>query len=380
MDGSCFVPDVGVPQRITVLTIGDTAAAADFVLPIIVPLIGPGKFKYAYCKGSRMYLGNDTMSQLIAARPDQKAFLQVLSDNAALYGIRFDGKIEAFDHEGKSLWKYELKDNLSGPSILVENQLIIPSDSSISAIDIHTGKELWFYPSQSPFKTPIYDSKSKLIVSATSYNNSNASDSILCLSVSGTLKSRCGFPRTRIISNISLCGKAKDRIAFGYITKSPEADAVRVLKVAIYSGVESGAPVKICDHEVPYLPMNIASNGPVVLVSGFERMGGNMESGVDAFSADDTAKLWQRRFTEPLAAQVAISNKYAYFSLSFTTQAEVPAKSIFYTLDVYTGKTLGELPIKGVRNGSASGMPTPLGESEFMLYDESHPVVYFLKP
>ncbi|MFI5264469.1 MAG: hypothetical protein ACHQM6_08140, partial [Candidatus Kapaibacterium sp.] len=35
MDGSCFVPDIGVPQQIRVLTIGDTTSTANFLQPII---------------------------------------------------------------------------------------------------------------------------------------------------------------------------------------------------------------------------------------------------------------------------------------------------------------------------------------------------------
>ncbi|MFI5263134.1 MAG: PQQ-binding-like beta-propeller repeat protein, partial [Candidatus Kapaibacterium sp.] len=344
------------------------------------PLTGSADFKYAYSKGSQLYLGNDRMTHLTDAKPGQQAFLQLLSDNTAIYGIRIDGKIESFDLKGKSLWKYELNGNISGPSIVAENKLIIPSDSAVTAVDVHSGKEVWSYRTVNSLKTPIYDTKLKLIIVAITFNNSSASDSIFCLTSSGTLQSRCGFSRTRIISNICLCGKARDKVAFGYIERPKEEGGIRALKMAIYSGVQSGNPVKTSDHTVPYLATNIASNGQFVLASGFEQMQGNLESGIDAFNADDTTSIWQRRFTQPLDAPVAISNKFSYFTLSFATAAEVPAKSIFYTLDLSTGKTLGELPITGVRNGSAAGMPTPLGEREFVLYDIGHPVLYFLKP
>jgi hypothetical protein len=91
-------------------------------------------------------------------------------------------------------------------------------------------------------------------------------------------------------------------------------------------------------------------------------------------------KLWQRRYTYPVVAPIAVSGKYAYFTLTFSTEAIAPAQSIFYTLDVTTGKTLGELPVTGAQNGFAGGFPMPMDERGFMLGDRKRPVIYFLKP
>ena len=380
MDGSRVVADIGVPQQVTVLTVGDTNHPNTFPPSSVVPLGKNNKYKFAFAAGSSLCIGNETSSEIIAALPNEKNVIQILTDATAIYGIHADGKIEAFDHQGTSLWKHEATGFMGAAGVLSDNDIIVTADSGIYAIDTHTGKDRWFYPTAIRGVSTVFDAKAKLIIAALSFNSSDASDSIICFSLSGVVKTRCAFSGTRIISNLCLCGNNKDKIAFGYIGKPKETDAVRSLKVAVYTGVAEGHPKFVSDHEVSYLATNIASNGQLVLASGFEQAGGSLESGIDAFYADDTTRAWQRRFTEPLVAPVAISNKFAYFTLSFVTEAEVPAKSIFYTLDLSTGKTLGELPITGVRNGSASGMPMPLGESEFVLTDASRSVLYFLKP
>jgi outer membrane protein assembly factor BamB len=249
------------------------------------------------------------------------------------------------------------------------------------AINIHSGKSIWSYhTSIATTRSLIYDSKSKNIIALLSAYNRGADDSIICYTMTGQVKSRTGFKDSRIISNLCLCGKEKDRIAFGYLKVSGIGDSERTMHVAAYSGLQSGNVQKTSDHKVSYFATKISSNGPVVLSAGFYSNGGELESGIDAFYADDTTKLWQRHFTYPIVTPVGVSSKYAYFTLTFSTEALVPARSIFYTLDLSTGKTLGELSIAAATEAAVNGIPMPMSEKGFMFSSPGKPHIYFLKP
>ncbi|MEP7234431.1 MAG: hypothetical protein ABI778_03960 [Ignavibacteriota bacterium] len=380
MDGSRLIAEIGVPQEVSILVVGDTTLPKAIPPSSVVPLLNSAKFTYAFAAGTSIYLGNRTGYKLLTSMPSEKEFVQILTDNSGIYCLHSDGLIDVFDHTGKAIWRHSSLGISTAPAILSNNQLIVTAESGIGALDIHTGKDIWFYPSLVKGISTVYDDRSNLIITALSFNTSNASDSILSFSPSGEVRSRYRMPGMRIISNLCLCGNDKDRLAFGYIGMPNNPGEVRSLKVAIYSGLQAGKLLKTSDQSVSYLATNIASNGPVVLSSGFEQAGGSLESGIDAFAADDSTKLWERHFTRPVVTPVAISKKYAYFHLSFSTEAIVPAKSIFYTLELSSGKTLAEVPLKGIRNGTASGMPLPVDKEEIILSDNTKPALYFLKP
>ncbi len=379
MDGSRFVPDIGVLSATSTLAIGDTNVQQNPFTTAPVPLTGGGKFMYAVAQANSVMIGNESTSQIFASLPEETTIIQLLSDSSTIYVIHLNGKIDAFSMSGKSLWQTVARGFPSLNSILAGNALIFSSDSAINAIDIHSGKNMWVYHTALSVRSIIYDIKAKMIITALSFNSPEAADSILCFSLTGDLKSSSAFASTRILSNLCLCGKERDKIAFGYLSK-PNLTGTRTMHIATYSGIQTGAPKLISEHALPYLPTNIASNRSMILSSGFLMNGGDLQSGIDAFYADDTTKLWQRRFSYPLVTPVSVSNKYAYFSLVFTTEAEIPTHSIFYTLEMSTGKTLGELPVLGAKNGFALGIPMPLQEKEFIMSDRNRSMLYFIRP
>jgi outer membrane protein assembly factor BamB len=377
MDGSWFIPNIGVPSSLNSVAIGDTLSSAT-LMTAPVPLMNAEEFTYAISAGNRIIIGNEKTSKILAAFPDAAPVIELLTDNNAIYAIHIDGKIDALDHEGKSLWQADVAGYATTHSVLSEYALVTVTEAAVMAIDIKTGKNLWSYNTGFTTRSLIYDSKEKNVIAMLSGYNKVGIDSIICFSADGKIKSRFGFSGIRIISNICLCGKEKNNIAFGYLHER-QGDSERTMHVAVYSGLEKGDVKKISDHVISYFATKISSNGPIVLSGGFYSSGSHLESGIDAFSADDTTKLWQRRFTELVVTPVAASNKYVYFTLTFSTDAIVPAKTIFYTLDISTGKALGELPIAG-SGAIVNGIPMPMNESGFMLANPVKPIIYFLKP
>ena len=411
MDGSRFVPNIGVPSAVTSFEISTTVPSwakgkdsifYDFFSTLPVPLHTAGGYNFLIADGmaqtTTIIAGNEKKtSKIFASIPNGGNITNILTDASGVYIIHSSGSIEALDISGKMRWQFSDKliagEVNAGCATLADTDLIIAGkyiggSYFLSAIDIHNGKEIPFGGTgNDPYQSVIFDAVHDIVFSV--------GDSVLegnrlygdgnCI-LYEVFQERFHHPELRIISNICLCGKTDgkiiDKIAFGYLSKRPGTDE-RTMNVGIFSISRSPTGYtleKISSHEVPYLPVNIASNGPVVLSSGFYDSGTELTSGIDAFYADDTIKLWQRRFTYPVATPVAISEKFAYFTLTFSTQAEVPAQSIFYTLDLSTGKTLGELPVMGAQNGFISGIPMPMGESGFMLADRNKPIIYFLKP
>jgi outer membrane protein assembly factor BamB len=400
MDGSRFVPNIGVPSNVTLIDIPATIPswAKDsmyydfFEIPPVWMLVG-GEYHYLLANGRQgLFTGNERNSKIIyPTATDDGNITNILTDALGVYIIYSTGSIEAYDTASKLRWNYrgDAFGVNPGNAILADTELIIAGANTVwnhlnplptlTAYNIHTGDELWRIDSMSVLQSFIYDSQRHQIIAA-------SDSSIMCFSLDRKVKSYVPIHQSytalhlRIISNLCLCGINKDKIAFGYLSKRSGSDE-RTMNVGIFTAnSKDGSLQKISSHEVSYLPVNIASNGPMILASGFYDSGSELTCGIDAFYTDDTTKLWQRRFTYPLAAPVAISEKNAYFTLTFSTQAQVPAQSIFYTLDLSTGKTLGELPVTGAQNGFAPGIPMPIRKSGFMLADRNKPVIYILKP
>ncbi len=393
MDGSRFIPDIGVPSSSTSLTLPSTLPKSargrdsmfyDILTTTPTPLPGGSKYSFVAADGmgevTALIAGNDTASEILTTIPNGGSVIQLLTDSASIYSVHLIGKVNCFDHAGKVQWSTVIQGFPKANSIIAENALIITSDSAITAIDIHSGKNIWIYRTTMSIGGTIYDGRSKLIIASLSFNNPDAGDSIICFTSTGEIKSHIAFQSTRIISNLCLCGNKKEKIAFGYFGKPDAVNNQRTMHVAVYSGVQTGNPKSMSDHEVPYLVTNLASNGQILLSSGFRETGSDLQSGIDAFNADDTTKIWQRRFSYPVVLPPAINERYLYFSLTFISEAEVTTQSIFYTLDLTNGKTLVELPVAGAKDGFVNGIPMPMNGAALMLADRSRPVIYFLKP
>jgi hypothetical protein len=405
MDGSRFVPNIGVPAIVTSLEIptiipswtkGKDSISSDFLSVAPVPLRSGNEYHYLFGGGmaqtGTVFIGDEKSSRIFASIPQEGDITTILTDISGVYLIHSTGCIEAYDESGKLRWHYtdEAFEVNPGNAILADSELIISGKQTglvsysqtgsnfMYAFNTRTGVQISSLSDGEPYHSIIFDLKTRSIFAA-------GDSIIICQNMKGActaytvFKERFHHPELRIISNLCLCGKNKDKIAFGYLSKKPPSDE-RTMNVGIFTATKDGHLQKVSSHEVPYLPINISSNGPIVLSSGFYDSGSELTSGIDAFYADDTIKLWQRRFTYPLVAPVAISERYAYLTLTFSTQAEVPAQSVFYTLDLTTGKTLGELPVIGAKNGFALGIPMPIGERGFVLADRNRPVLYFLKP
>ncbi|MDP4220387.1 MAG: hypothetical protein Q8916_10725 [Bacteroidota bacterium] len=387
MDGSWMVPDVGVPSTCSTFAYGDSTKASLSVLTAPTPLANAGEYTYAISatnfttSSSLVILGNETSSKIIASIPGAKPIIELLTDPQAIYAVHLDGKVDAMDHGGKNLWSAHLSGFSTAHSILTGEALIGATDSAITSIDIRSGKIIWSYPTSiGTARSLIYDDRTKCCIALLSAYNRGVPDTIITFASKGEVRARLGFPGMRIISNLCLCGKDRNKIALGYLKEAGSGLSERTMHVAIYSGIEDSVSRNLSDHTISYFATKICSNGPVVLSAGFYSGSGDLESGIDAFYADDTLKLWQRRFTYPVVTPVGISTKYAYFALTFSTESVVPSRSIFYTLDLSTGKTLGELPVGGKAEGMVNAIPMPMNERGFMMADPLRPVIYFLKP
>ncbi len=384
MDGSRFVPNIGVPVQVTTATLGYNGSLSSLTY-------SGGRSQYLVAGGNEIFSGSEKQTEIIASSRTKGDITSILSDLSRFFVIHSTGSIEAFDKAGKLLWKHE--DTAfgvnPGNAILADTELIVAGQNTgvvnyettgsnfLESFSTSSGAMISVSTDGAPYYSIIFDPKTHHILAA-SDSVINTHNMLGECSGYQVFQKRFNNPELRIISNLCLCGKNKDKLAFGYLAMKPGSDE-RAMYVGVFSNI-SGRLKQEYSHEVPYLPINIASNGPVILSSGFRDSGGDLESGIDAFYADDTTKLWQRRFTYPVIMPVAINEKYAYFTLTFSTQTAVPAQSIFYTLDLSTGKALGELAITGAQHGFASGIPMPLGEMGFMLVDASRPVIYFLKP
>ena len=381
MDGSRFIPNLGVPETVTHLLVGDTnETPARPLTTAPTPLVNAGEYSYAVAQGNTIIVGNSTKSQIIASIANGKPIIQLLTDSTSIYSIHLDGTVKAFDHNGKQRWSSRIAGLPTLHTILANSKLIAASDSGIHAFDIRTGSLAWSYATTLSIEGLVYNEKSKIVMAAISHHSFDANDSILCFSIIGSVINRFTVPVGRITSNLCTCGGDRMDIAFGYLGKPNPSEMKRSAYCVIYSGIETKHPKLISRHELPYLITNLASNGPVVLASGFRETGGDLQSGIDAFSSEDSSKLWQRRLSYPIVTPVAVGEKFAYFSLTFAAQAQVISNSIFYSLDMNNGKTLSELPISGARHGFVMGLPMPQEDKGFILSDLDKPMIYFLRP
>src|SRR6185436_14339450 len=84
MDGSWFIPNIGVPSTVTSIAIGDTLSSAT-LMTAPVPLMNAGEFTYAISAGNRIIIGNEKSSKILAAYPEAAPVIELLTDNNAIY-------------------------------------------------------------------------------------------------------------------------------------------------------------------------------------------------------------------------------------------------------------------------------------------------------
>jgi hypothetical protein len=377
--GSRHVPKVGSPGTVTkVLNEKLTLARVEFTTSPIAFLGGDG-----YLVGTRdgkvaLFSSEDSLLS-IDTLDSESPVLELLVDSTTAIVIQINGHITYLPKNRTQTRTIFDSTPTRCNSIYTGSTLIVATDSVLLIYPLHqTNKFFKVFYSLSP-RSLAYDKNTKLIYLALTTNSSDGADSIICMNEDGKVISRTGFPNMRISSNLSLVGEETKRVAFGYFGDLNPQSSVRRTYVALYEGIAEGKPKLIAKQEVPYIPMNIASNDELIVSSGFREHSQELASGIDAFEKTTLEKRWQRRFSEPLVAPISISNANIYFTLSFTTTAETPSNGLFYVLSAEDGKTDREVAIEGVRSGFAAGMPMPLGESALMLSDNQKPIIYILR-
>lgn len=376
--GNRHIPKVGSPGTVTkILSEKLTLARVEFTTsPISFAdrsgyVVGTRDGKVAFFSQEDSLLSIDTLQS-------QTPILELLVDSSSMIVVQTSGHITYLPKDHAKGWSFESAPTRCN-SIFTGEKLIVATDSSLVIYPIReTNKFITTRYTLFP-RSLAYDKDAKLIYLALTTNSSEGTDSILCISEDGKILSRTGFPNMRISSNLTLIGDGNKRVAFGYFGDLNPQSSVRRTYVALYEGIAEGKAKQAAKQEVSYIPMNIASNGVLIISSGFRERSEELASGIDAFDMTMLERRWQRRFSEPLVAPVSISAENIYFTLSFPTTAETPSNGLFYVLTAATGKTDREVAIEGVLNGFAAGMPMPFGEDAIMLSDNQKPIIYKIR-
>jgi hypothetical protein len=377
--GNRHIPKVGSPSTVSkILSETLTLARVEFTTsPVSFP-DGSG-----YVVGTRdgkiaVFSQEDSL-RWIDTLQTESPVLELLVDSSSIISIQTSGHITYLTKD--RIHKWVIYDSIPTRcnSIFTGEKLIIATDSSAVIYPIREKNKFIVIPYSLSPRSLAYDKNAKLIYLALTTNSSDGADSILCISEGGKVISRIGFPKMRISSNLSLIGNETKRVAFGYFGDLNPQSSVRRTYVTLYEGIAEGKPKQVAKQEVSYIPMNIASNGQLIVSSGFRERSEELASGIDAFDISTLEKRWQRRFSEPLVAPISISDENIYFTLSFPTTAETPSNGLFYVLTASTGKTDREVAIDGVLSGFAAGMPMPFWEDALMVSDNQKPIIYIIR-
>jgi hypothetical protein len=377
VSGMRFIPKVGTPGSVAkVLNEKLTLARYTFTSS---PLAYPdGK---AYVVGTRdgkiiTFSGDDSLKSIDTLQTESPV-QELLVDSSAVVVIQTNGHLTYLPNDRTHKWTIFDSTPVRCNSIYTGSKIIVATDSSLIIYPVKATNKFIVVPYTLSPRSLAYDNGSKLIYLALTANSSDGTDSILCISEEGKVVSRSGFPNMRISSNLTL---TSGRVAFGYFGDLNPQSSVRRTYVVLYEGIAEGKAKQIAKQETPYIVMNIASNGKFIFTSGFRERTEELASGIDAFSANDLEKRWQRRFSEPLVAPIAVSSENIYFTLSFETNAETPSNGILYILSAETGTTEREQAIEGVKHGFAAGMPMPLSDHSLLLSDNEQPIIYSIRP
>ena len=373
MDGSHYIPISGAPSEFKQTRPVDSMAGGWTTPP--VPLINGG-----FAIGSRngrifIFNDRDSLERTIGLGANEPVD-QLMVDSSTIYAITIKGNIFAYSLPGQERWKITTNGMLTGNAILAADELVVPCDTSIIAFSIRNGVGRWQCTSTLQSSTLAYNDISHTILAGLTHNESGMTDSIVEFNLSGAIRSRIPLENLRITSNIALCGEKKNIVAVGtlgrMIDQRREAEMI-----AIDLSMDTAGHL-LWKHVVPYLVLNVGANASEIVASGFRTLESESVSGIDAFSIADTSVLWSRRFTEPVALPLTISNGNIYFAMTFESQAIVASKGLFYTLRATTGKTVSERAIAGVEHGFIPGMPMPDDRGRLLLADRDRTIVYIL--
>ncbi len=369
MDGSHYVPFSGAPDEILQShPIDSSIAAAWSSTPLSLQ---DGGFAIGTENGKLCAFNSGDSLQWVSDLGDTHPVTQLLVDSTSIYAILGTNGLCATDHAGHLLWKRKLDTTINGAAILVQGALIIPCVGDLTAISNVNGKSEWTLSTTTEPRSVVYNSAKNYLVAALTSHDFERKDTLYILSLNGKLQQTIPVAG-RITSNLALCGEEKNLVA---VASASGSGARKTISVQLYD-VSNGKLLQ--QHRVPYFANSIGANKKSYFASGFRNSSSESVSGIDAFSLDDTTPVWSRRFTEPIASPIAVSDGSLYFSLSFESEAIVASKGLFYTLDARNGKTLSERAVAGAVSGFVPGMPMPDDAGRLLLADRARPIVYIL--
>jgi hypothetical protein len=314
---------------------------------------------------------NDSVINQLALLPGDPIY-RLAANKDIVIALHNSGALTAFASDGKIKW--QVRDPTSRADInLSGNAVLLIGDQGIRCFDVLTGKQQFQISSS---LTPVaIASDNNFFYVALSWNATTGSDSVYKISGHGTIDARWGFPGLRITSNIALAGEQRDQLLFG---AQGELDANGIRRRTFIVGYDLNDNAKqLLRQELEYIPTNVSVVGDIALASGFQMSGEDYSGAIDAFLISTNEKMWQRRFTEPLATPVAVTMEHAFFTLSFTSQADVPSNAIFFALELASGETAREVAVTDAKNGFVPGLPIPY-KGSLLLADAVNNTIYKL--
>jgi hypothetical protein len=368
-DGSRHIMPVAVPKVTTKLSADIPASFSTTPLHLFE---GKG-FVIGTKQGEVIFFGsNDSVTirtTLLAGDP----IYRLAANKDVMISLHASGALTAFGSDGKIRW--QTKDSASRADInLSGNNLLLIADHIIRCYDAPTGNRTFQLASTLTPVSVASDNNSFYV--ALSWNTTTGSDSVYKISATGSIDARWGFPALRITSNIALAGEQSDRLVFG-AQGELDASGVRRRTFIVAYDLEDNTVKQLLRQELEYIPTNVSVVNDIALASGFQMSGEDYSGAIDAFRMSSNEKMWQRRFTEPLAAPVAVTTQHAFFTLTFTSQADIHSKALFYALDLPDGATAREVAVTDAKNGFVPGVPVPY-KGALLLADAVNNTIYKL--
>jgi hypothetical protein len=381
MDGSRRIPLTGSVNQVS-----QTNALAQALSPegwATGPVALPRPLGFAIAARSGkifVYDDADSLERTIDLG-DSVLIDQLLAKGDSLYAVGLSGRVWCVTPNGKQLWSNGPPQNdsiqtyVTANAVIADGALLVPCGKTLYSYAIDNGKPLTPHSFGLEIHSLASAPQKRSAAIALTRNQTGASDSLLILS-GGRLKHGYELKEARFTSNLAVVSEDGDKLAYGYLggMQGPQ----RTSAVALLEGVFDGELKQVWSHNVPYIVGHVAANYTDVIVGGFREQGGEPVSGIDAWRIEDTIHTWSRRFTEPVVAPFAVSDDDVYLHLSFSTDAIVETRGIFYTISAETGKTLREQAIPGATSGFLSHIPMPDFKGRFLLADRTRLLVYLL--
>jgi hypothetical protein len=368
-DGSRRIMPVAVPKVTTKLSVNTATPFSTTPLP----LSEEKGFVIGTQQGEIVIFGeNDSVkSQTTLARGD--AIYRLTANKDIIIALHNSGSITAIGYDGKIRW--QVKDSASRADMnLAGNAVLRIDDKGIQCFDANSGKQHFQIAST---LTPVSAaSDCTAFYVALSWNAAAGSDSIYKIAQSGIIERRWGFQSLRITSNIAVAGEQKDRLVFG-AQGEVDASGVRRRTFIIGYDLKESTAKQLLRQELEYIATNVSVVNDIALSSGFQMAGEDYSGAIDAFLISSNEKMWQRRFTQPLATPVAVTTQHAFFTLSFASKADIPSNALFYALDLPDGRTAREVSVIDAKNGFVPGLPIPY-KGALLLADAANNTIYKL--